>query len=369
MAEEKRLLIALLGLLALLGCSKDHPEVEPVETGTPIVFGSRMSEEEAVTRAEQSLHEAGADAFRVYGFKNMDYDDMTASYGGLQTVFPGYAVEWRSASAGTTATNTNDWEYILTGHPQQTIKYWDLSAGAYRFMAWTSTAETTVTETIGDTGPAGATELTVTLSGLYADNIATAPFISRLWFSNGNPVDYPDKQFLRPVKMEFVKPFAKVRFLFISANPTELPISDIELSNMMFKPTNDSGIGVNGSVTVVYPLTGAETQEHYSAASTNSITALTQNYYETADPDDENAFKWYAVLPAIGQGSYTLSVLVFGEPRTAVVPASYMDWKPGYTYTYVFKVDGEGGVEFGDLRSAFTPWQPGFEGNETEFNW
>ena len=58
MAEEKRLLIALLGLLALLGCSKDHPEVEPVETGTPIVFGSRMSEEEAVTRAVASAWSA-----------------------------------------------------------------------------------------------------------------------------------------------------------------------------------------------------------------------------------------------------------------------------------------------------------------------
>ena len=61
------------------------------------------------------------------------------------TVFDNYQVEWKANTAGTTASNTADWEYVgidaaapskITG--KQTIKYWNYSAGQYDFIAYST---------------------------------------------------------------------------------------------------------------------------------------------------------------------------------------------------------------------------------------
>ena len=77
---------------------------------------------------------------------------------------------------------------------------------------------------------------------------------------------------------------------------------------------------------------------------------------------------WYIVFPNMSQGSYKLSVDINGQTKTAAVPANYMQWLPGYSYTYVFKITEEGGVEIGWVEYAVTPWED-MPADHTVYNW
>ena len=305
-------------------------------------------------------------------------------YGDTQCVFPSYVVNWTSNSAGTTTSNSNGWEYVA---PNQTIKFWDWSAKAYRFFA--------VTGWSGDDAPASvggydaqkaykAGENAVSmlanavplLDGGRIDLAATktqmalAPYFSRLWFSTGDPVAYPDKQFGKLVVLEFLKPYARVRFIFKYVFPRE----GIKLEDIQFKPSAvDSKILRKGTVTVSYPIQGTATSETFTTTSSGAAEQL-DYFSEDYDPEDdtkdydETDNGWYMVLPNNDQGSYTLSVKVNGDAKTAVVPANYMQWLPGYSYTYIFKITDEGGVEIGWVDTAVTPWTE-MEADWTVYNW
>ena len=381
-------LMGLIGLIGLMACSSEHglPEQpEERETGVVISFsGSEGAEEEVTrggagesagtsetseTRAANSLHEAGINAFTIWGYKNMAYNSETGSYGDLQTDIPGYTVRWIDNSAATTLTNSSGWEYILADLPDQTIKYWDWGATAYRFFGvtggLTGTHETNETyETYEIALPADVTSTV---------NMAATPYYSQLWFSTGNYTDYPTRLFGQPVQLMFQKPFTRVRMIIKYTYPRE----GINLTGLQFKPTDGTNIARKGTVTVIYPLTGTDTKETYSStpnadpAEGEELTAFTVDY----DPEDDSKEYefpvkdgWYTVFPNMSQGSYTLNVNVNGSGRTAVVPAQYMRWLPGYSYTYVFKINEEGGVEIGWVEYAVTPWTE-MEINHTTHNW
>ena len=150
--DMKRSLLYAVALIALASCTSDEyvgggnsPDTPDVSEAA-VVFGSGVK---TVTRADH----VGADAasllnnkFIVGGFKG-DGSTMTE-------VFDNYIVNWQTNSAGTTASNTSDWEYVgitaaapseLAGRTNkiQTIKYWDYSASQYDFVAY-STGDATV---------------------------------------------------------------------------------------------------------------------------------------------------------------------------------------------------------------------------------
>lgn len=381
-----RLGVGFMGLLLLLvGCKHDEglrPAGEPEETLETVITFSGSEVEEEVTRAGSLLSELGVTAFKVWGFKSMSFDDMDDAdpsndeYGSKQTVFPGYVVKWQANSAATTTTNTNNWEYILLDPADQTIKYWDWSAKAYRFFAVTDVEDVTVNAN----APDGPYQMTIAADARTDDAMEDTPFFTRMWFSTGDPVAYADKQFGRPVQLEFLKPYARVRFIFKYVYPRE----GIVLDNIKFQPTHDLTaatddsvkIALMGNVTINYPLQGVDTREYYTVAvdadKSKRLAAFTEDY----DPEDDSkpypitGDGWYEVLPNLSQGSYTLTVRINkGEdPKTAVVPAQFMQWLPGYSYTYIFKVLDEGGVEIGWVESAVTPWTD-MNATHTVYNW
>jgi hypothetical protein len=211
-----------------------------------------------------------------------------------------------------------------------------------------------------------------------ATEMAKSPYFTRLWFSTGNQVAYPDKQFGKPVTLEFVKPYTRVRYLFKYAYPRE----GIKLTEKSFKPTFDVTaadddkvkIARKGTVTVHYPTEGTATKEWYTVAVDADKSTRMEAFTEDYDPDDDGKVYsetnkgWYMVLPRDTQGSYTLSVSVNGIARTAVVPAEYMQWLPGYSYTYIFKITEEGGVEIGWVEYAVVPWIE-MEVSKSVYNW
>ena len=361
-------LIGLIGLIGLLGCSADD---EAGSRETPIVFtGDRQAEEQVTrgnanaTRAVTPLYELEK-TFTVYGAKNGDYNAATGSYASYQTVFQGYTVRWLNNSVATTTTNSRGWEYVnqqLPGALEQTVKFWDYSADAYRFMAVTGSGVTPTTTTAD-----GVTVSRLTFEA-NATNPETMPYYSHLWFSN-NKNDYG-----KPVTLVFVKPLCRVRFMFTFENPADA--ADTELSGKSLARSDGKNIMTGGKVYVDYPLTGTATAETLSIDDNASgLSELTKDYYTVEDPKetDENLIAgkeyWYTLLPAPdGQGTLTLTVSVNGDPKTTVVPKEYTKWLPGYEYTYIFKVHVDGGVSIDKVQSAFTDWIE-HVGSHEIYNW
>jgi hypothetical protein len=347
------------------------PTPGPVESTTPIAFSAQQQDEQDVTRAGeaveggtraaglQTLLPADDKTFKVWGYKTMS-DGTT-----LQTVFPGYTVNYVSAAHSTT-TNSDGWEYVgLDGASEQTIKYWDWSVDAYRFFGVTGGLS-------GDSGHYGDGDQYETYKIVIpadATNVASTPYYSHLWYSTGVLPEYSSRQFGQPVQLEFVQPISRVRFMYKYVTPRE----GVSLADQSFRPTDDSEkIIISGTVTVTYPLTGTETREWFTTTSDG----IRYDFHEDYDPDDRDKVYtdsdngWYIVLPNAAQGSYTLKVEINGIEKSATVPAEFMHWQPGYSYTYVFKINAEGGVEIGWVEYAVTtPWKTGESGTWTVYNW
>ena len=376
-------IMAMAALIGLLGCSRSsggddllepptpiptptptptpEPEPTPDDDETPISFTSGVTENEVVTRATTPLSETGIHTFKVWGYKNTALSE--GNYTAYQEVMPGYTVNWVGESAKATPTNPDGWEYVnqQTGsETEQSVKYWDWNAVAYRFFGAYKGSDTPVTGYLSEINGVMTCQIVFSVSAL---SIGSLGYFTPLWFSDGNPATYPDKPFGQPVKLEFMKPYSRVRFMFTYAYPREG--IEIDPGSITFKPSNGSMISRAGSVTVIYPLTGTQTKESYSITlgpndlDHGSLPAFTENY----DPDNANKTYsddapggWYNVMPNNNQGSYTLRLTYGGEARSVTVPEAYMQWLPGYSYTYIFKVTEEGGVEIDLVQSAIRDW-------------
>lgn len=371
-------LIVLIGLvcpMGLLSCSSDE-ETEETRDETPIAFTGNVGEEERITRATEGL-ETVTESFYVWAYKNKS-NDPTAGYGDLQTVMDEYTVNWVANSAATTPTNSHDWEYV-NQTPDQTIKFWDWSAKAYRFFALANEANGADYSVLGintATGANGTFDVFKAQMDADATDVDAAPYFSKLWFNTGS-------QYGQPVTLEFMKPFARVRFKFTFA------VEDADrtkLSYITFRPTDtEKAIADQGTVTVSYPLTGTETKALWTSEPSHSFAAFTIDYYEentTFIPNDDQPESypntpehWYIVLPRKatgtgGQGSYTLSVVVIGgEPKTCVVPAEFMTWEPGYEYTYIFKITESGGVSLDNIQVGINTWVVKESVEHPVYNW
>lgn len=156
----KKYLFIAASALALASCSSEDfvgTEGGNVETSAnkAINFGGKLGK---ITRANEHV---GADAagllnknFIVAGYKS----DATAPSSGISTnkVFDHYNIKWKANSAGTTADNTADWNYVggspytglteLTNGTLQTIKYWDYSAAQYDYVAFSTGKITGITK-------------------------------------------------------------------------------------------------------------------------------------------------------------------------------------------------------------------------------
>ena len=358
-------------MAACLGsCDRDAAQDgggEPqLEILVPIAFSGIMEDEQTVTRAD-ALSSKGVNLFTVYGYKNTAYDETTDSYSAYQTVFPGYTVKWVASTLGSSTTNSSGWEYTgkeLVGQEEQTVKYWDMSAKAYRFFAVTDSYD------MLDIAEAGeAIKLTFHINLRSPEGVEAVPYYSHLWFSNNNYDLFPNRQYGHPVDLEFLKPICKVRIMFVYENSANNRINT-PLDEISFHRSDGVTIKQNGDVTITYPLTGTEKTETFSDLNASGIDGLSRDYREdiSSTTENEEDHFWYTVLPCIGQGSFTLEVNVDGDPKRTIVPAEFMDWKPGYNYTYIFKIHVDGSVSIDAVQSAFTGWTK-LSKDYTVYNW
>ncbi len=324
--------ISLIGLILLLAsCSSGgegsgEPAAE-MSADSPISFSSGLADKTAVTRS-QGL-ETSASTFQVWAYKNVANDGDT--YTTYQTVMPGFTVNYGTSTAYTTTSNTHDWEYVGQA-VDQTIKYWDWSAKAYRFFGvaggtYTASWEANATDAL----------VTFTADGTDAATYAATPYYSDLWFSTGNAVDYPDKQFGKPVVLTFRKPFALVNVVIHNSEGEMMAAANLEY--FKFKPTTEGKkIATQAPATITYPLqsTAANAVMTCELGATTGWLAEADGIYR----EWANVGQQY-VLPATSQGNFQMTIKLKGvsEPKTCQVPGSYFDWKMGYEYTYIVKVD------------------------------
>ncbi len=134
----KKYLFLSAAALGLASCSNDFLG-EGAGTGSKenlnnaIVMGGSKS---AVTRADITEGAAAAMLNNSYIVEGIKGDGSNQD-----VVFDHYNVNYKASTAGTTESNTKDWEYVgqtlnsLTGASEQTIKFWDYAATQYDFIA------------------------------------------------------------------------------------------------------------------------------------------------------------------------------------------------------------------------------------------
>lgn len=324
--------IFCIGVLA--SCSNDNVvEIDSVDE-EEISFGNTLADEEAVTRATGSeAAELLKKKFYVYGYKTKS--------DGTQIVFPGYEVDY-DGSANTTATNTSGWEYVGKGS-NQLIKYWDAGATEYRFYGISPVVDNTASPATSN--PTISDDQQKFSIAVDASNVEAAPYFSDLWYTNDVASCVK-----KPVTLVFRKPFCKVRIMLIDEEGNQYTNTKVlKKETLSFAPTttSDGSLIKKGTFTLTYPTSGDS--KEFSFSTTANDDAKYDAITEPFEEKDKLYFateqeKWYTLVPPTqsSQGTYSMKAKIGGKDKEAVVPAEFMNWKPGYAYTYIFKILNDG---------------------------
>ena len=395
----KKYFIFAASALALAGCSSDdylgsNPGNEN-GANTAINFSSVNG---TITRADGQLsHEASADAlgnnFVIVGFKG----NKTDAANNETFAFDHYNVNYKTGTAGSTDSNTKDWEYVgqnmkvngaggslaQSGAQEQTIKYWDHSCSSYDFIAFS------MGKGIGDTdSKTYATPTHVDKNNL--DNAAYTLYgdvstLSQCYISNMKTVEEANYG-TEAVQMTFRHATSKVRMALFETIPGYV-VNNVKFykskgTTSEATPVLTGTFNKKGTMTVYFPTTGTDNKKNtadYNVAhvkfnaeeSENNLTFTDVKYANETENQvgagtsylgqtrtnasfcgtGTDAKDYISVLPAEGNGSdinlkvdYTLTATdgtnetIHVTGATATVPAKYAEWKPGYAYTYIFKI-------------------------------
>ena len=262
--------------------------------------------------------------FVVEGTKGSEAADAPSS----TVVFDNYLVGYEYNSAGTTESNTHNWEYVgkqtgITGrmtadtwtklHPsgaqEQSIKYWDYSTAQYDFIAWSTGGLEAVPV---PASPAVPDAGTIQVSRIYQVTTAeptgftmrarSADDLKKCYYTDINKV--LKTNYGAPVTLTFRNMTAKVRIALYEtvpgysvksveffqqddetnpAAPTDLA-TDISTNPATLFTTGGDKLPQSGTVTVLYPRVGSgnNTKADYNKASVtvaaDASTVTTQEF-------------------------------------------------------------------------------------------
>lgn len=291
--------LAALASLTLVGCSDndflgtDNGQEVAKQGNGEITFVAGNAK---TTRAGEFVGATAAEKlggmFVVEGTKGSEQENSPST----DVVFDNYLVGYDYNSAGTTETNTNNWEYVgkqtgITGRmtgatwtalhgtgtaQAQTVKYWDYSTDQYDFIAWS----TGLREAVTDAAVAGSkvkvtrinTGSTLASNGFQL-TAATAEDLLQCYYTDINTV--LKAKYGEPVTLTFRNMAAKARIALYETVPG-YSIKDVKFYTSDANPTapTDLGSGTSedatlftmgddvlpqsGEVTVFYPHIGTE---------------------------------------------------------------------------------------------------------------
>ena len=399
MRMKKQFLFAATALTVLASCTSENdfseaPPQQIVEEqpDVPIVFSSTRDN---TTRADITGAEAATllgNKFVVMGYKGNE----TKTVGSI--VFNNYVVKYTENTAYTTESNSRNWEYagkgrikhaIDNGITSQTIKYWDYSKPQYDFIAWSAGKKTAIYEGTPAAGqvlvsaitPATLGTTAYTMTGKAADlsqcYIADLVTVKKTQYGD-DPVTFKFRQLGTKVRIgiyETVPGYSVKKVQFYSAAAS----NDASADAAKLFTTTANDIYTEGTYTISFPtvddVSSADNNQAHISFVGSGTQATTINWggmnytiaeegektpgkvflgrtsstlsYAAGDTDDN----YYVTYLPNEKGTnlnlrvnYTLeSIDGSGEEievkgATAQVPLVYTQWKPGFAYTYIFKI-------------------------------
>ncbi len=384
----KKYLILAAAVTMMASCSDnnyvgDNNPNSPDGSGA-IAFGGGFK---AVTRGNAYGADAAAllhNRFIVGGFKNTGETQYSK-------VFDNYAVEWSVNTAGTTSSNTSDWEYVgvtplspatsITASVGQTMKYWDYNTSSYDFIAYSTGAaaevgtDAEITDgkvkvTAIDHANKGTAAFTLTgasndLAGCYIADLVT---VNKANYGKEVQLTFRSlSSKIRTGLYETIPGYSVKDVKFYTDDATSIATGASETSATLFMPSSTVGFGSAGT----YKVSFVNKVAQVAFTKDEGATALTQKDFGALDykakEGNETGGNIYlgrssnnasyagsdytTVLPNTATGDvlelrvdYTLeSIDGSGEEikihgAKAFVPATYTVWKPNYAYTYIFKI-------------------------------
>lgn len=363
---------------------------------------------EAVTRATSTGKDAAAKlggAFYVYGIKNEVLGQVDAE----NLVFDNYKVVYEDGSSNSTESNSSGWEYVglnlsdneaanikdNSGTGLQKIKYWDYKASNYTYYAFAAKSDDI------DKGRVQVEKTTNSTASVYDNGykvtLTADADPTKLYFSNRQSIKQSDNTvqteanaYGGKVQFSFHNAMAKVRVgmyetipgytvtldgfkVANDANPTFGDMKDLETGKFAANIVNNK-TGKGGTMTVTYKNSGATENnpvisfdatkdnilylgDHLSANKDLETTATAAVYdtdgggYTTVYPmeNNKNNLKLKVNFTLKSKVGETIKV----TDATAEVPAQYLQWKPGYAYTYLFKISDQVNATIGSLTGLY----------------
>lgn len=410
--------LAALGAIMMASCTNDEFTGESSGTTSqtkeesPILFSGGASN---LTRADLYGEAAATklgNKFVVYGTKHLTAaENETATND--KVVFNNFQVAWQENTAGTTESNSSDWEYVgLQAYDDapssQGIKYWDYSANeGYTFYAFSSSDITYPKSTENDlVQVTKVTDGTTLYNKGYEVTIKKGATLNNLYFSDR--VEVPESKYDQTVTFTFRNIGAKVRFGFYETIPgytvkiDKFYIDDDATAAVVdFKEMNNGKTngfyaalqnvktGADQTINVTYYESTTPTQVVNRPKVSNPSAGY--NYYLKLDngtgiinkelSTNSASPTWVAgkaadnfyipVYPFEGNTNPLLLKLDFtmtaddgsGDEinvrgARAIVPAEFVQWKGNFAYTYLFKISDKTNGTTGAVDENDEPTDP-----------
>lgn len=409
---KKNLFFAAIAITALASCSSNDyvGDQSPQDlSGTEGAISFNMNTA-TVTRAGGSTAADALDNhFIVYGEKSETADGAAPVTDGSTThqlVFKNYVVKYTESTANTTTSNTKNWEYVgLTqtygtnvvpqaGETPQTIKYWDYGASNYVFTAVSALESELTSGAVKVTKIQSKTTDNKVYDKGYTVTLAAGATATKLYFSDrqvinqgtGTDRTYPNV-YGGNVTLTFRNATSQIRvgmyetipgysvkikkFYYVdNAAPTFGTMSTGVTSNFTANVPNLS-TSSGATLTVTYynegtrinqpKISASGTAANYITLTGSGLAADVTLNTTAASPTYDNSANYTTVFPQESNDKslklkidYQL-VSTIGETinvtgATAEIPAQYLQWKPNYKYTYLFKIsDNTNGSTGGDV--------------------
>ncbi len=395
----KKFFYLAMAFVALASCSSEEftgdQNLKEANSNAPIVFGFDVP---MPTRAGgATAATALGNQFIVYGEKSETTDGAAPVSDGSTThqlVFKNYAVEYTASTANTTTSNTKDWEYVgLTqsygdnvtpkAGETQTIKYWDYSATNYVFTAFSalqtdlSGGKVKVTKTTAKTdgnkvfdkgyavtltADADPTKLyfsdrQVIAQGTGTDRTATNAYGGNVTLTFRNAISQ-----IRVAMYETIPGYTVEidKFYYADAAAPAFSAMTTVGTDKFYANVPNMTTDKAATLTVTYNESGdrlnqpkvavSGTAANYLALGTNLKDGTTLAIAANAPTYDTDGGTYTTVFPQESNSTnlklkvdYTLKNATTGETikvtgATAEVNAEYLQWKPNFKYTYIFKI-------------------------------
>lgn len=300
--------LAALGAIMMASCANDdflgeNPGTTPqTKEESPILFSGGATN---LTRADLYGADAAAKLggkFVVFGTKHMENaEDETAANDNV--VFNNFQVEYAESTAGTTASNSSDWEYVGKQSydvkpSEQGIKYWDYNADkGYTFYAFSyhpqsgdafsypanKTDDEVFVEKVTEDEAVAPAEGSLYNKG-YKVTVKPTATLNNLYFSDRLPVAEADYD--KTVTLTFRNMGAKVRVGFYET----IPGYDVKIDKFYIRnPSTETADSkpVDDFKDMNYPKT-----DYFYASLQNvkrdKAQTLNVTYYNASDPTIEN---------------------------------------------------------------------------------